>query len=100
MTNKSYPNLPGGVNKAYRGGRGWFDLANRSMIKEETLDGEIRSCEFFMHPSEPLMGNNTAEGRSVLGVAAGKTIWRRRRWRFPWRSWPWLWPWTWTSYVP
>lgn len=62
----------------------WFDLPSRSVIKSETLDGEIRSCELVSLGPE----NNNAtdsgapapardiigDGLPVLAVAAGKEV--------------------------
>ncbi|KAK6857124.1 hypothetical protein PG990_011039 [Apiospora arundinis] len=52
----------------------WFDLPSRSVIKQETLDGEIGSCEFFAPAPEIREQSDIGEGLPVLGVAAGKSV--------------------------
>jgi serine-threonine kinase receptor-associated protein len=52
----------------------WFDLPTRSVIKEEVLDGEIGSCEFFAPAPEVIESSDIGGGLPVLAVAAGKSV--------------------------
>lgn len=52
----------------------WFDLPSRSVIKQEALDGEIGSCEFFAPAQELREPSDIGDGLPVLGVAAGKSV--------------------------
>ncbi|KAI8631601.1 WD40 repeat-like protein [Xylariaceae sp. FL1651] len=52
----------------------WFDLPSRSVVKQETLDGEIGSCEFCILAPEYTSKTDIGEGLPVLAVAAGKSI--------------------------
>ena len=52
----------------------WFDLPSRRVIKEEALDGEIGSCEFFAPAHKIREQSDIGQGLPVLGVAAGKSV--------------------------
>lgn len=52
----------------------WFDLPTRTVVKQETLDGEIGSCEFCALAPEYTSRTDIGEGLPVLAVAAGKCI--------------------------
>jgi serine-threonine kinase receptor-associated protein len=52
----------------------WFDLPSRSVIKQETLDGEIGSCEFCSLAPDYTSRSDIGDGLPVLAVAAGKCI--------------------------
>ncbi|XXH02131.1 hypothetical protein Hte_008499 [Hypoxylon texense] len=52
----------------------WFDLPSRSVVKQETLDGEIGSCEFCALAPDYTSKTDIGEGLPVLAVAAGKFI--------------------------
>lgn len=52
----------------------WFDLPSRSVVKQETLDGEIGSCEFCALAPEYTSKTDIGDGLPVLAVAAGKFI--------------------------
>lgn len=59
----------------------WFDLPTRSVIHQEVLDGEIRSCEMVSLAPEWSSEHDIGGGLPVLAVAAGKTayFWGGRR---------------------
>ncbi|KAI0130392.1 WD40-repeat-containing domain protein [Xylariales sp. AK1849] len=52
----------------------WFDLPSQSVVKEEVLDGEIGSCEFFAPAQELMEKSDVGGGLPVLAVAAGKSV--------------------------
>jgi len=49
----------------------WWDLANRAVIQEKIVDGEIGSCEFTNIKPQP---NDIGSGLPVLCIAAGKAV--------------------------
>lgn len=59
----------------------WLDLPTRSVIHEEVLDGEIRSCEMVSLAPEWSSEHDIGGGLPVLAVAAGNTahFWGGRR---------------------
>ncbi|UKZ61027.1 uncharacterized protein TrAtP1_002300 [Trichoderma atroviride] len=59
----------------------WLDLPTRSVIHQEVLDGEIRSCEMVSLAPEWSSEHDIGGGLPVLAVAAGKTayFWGGRR---------------------
>ncbi len=52
----------------------WFDLRTRKVVKQETLDGEIGSCELCGLAPELMTRLDIGEGLPVLAVAAGKYV--------------------------
>ncbi|KAI1432505.1 WD40 repeat-like protein [Xylaria sp. CBS 124048] len=52
----------------------WFDLRTRSVVKQETLDGEIGSCEFCALAADYTSRTDIGSGLPVLAVAAGKYV--------------------------
>lgn len=52
----------------------WFDLPTRSCIKQEILDGEIKSCELVALAPEYSSPTDIGGGLPVLAVAAAKTV--------------------------
>ncbi|KAI6250741.1 Serine-threonine kinase receptor-associated protein [Erysiphe necator] len=49
----------------------WWDLETRTVVQEQTVQGEIGSCEFTnVKPDR----NDIGEGLPVLCIAAGKTV--------------------------
>lgn len=53
----------------------WFDLPSRSVMKQEELDGEIRSCELVsLAPEHSDPNNDIGGGLPVLAVAAGREV--------------------------
>ncbi|KAI1809700.1 WD40 repeat-like protein [Poronia punctata] len=52
----------------------WFDLQTRGIIKQESLDGEIGSCEFCALAPGYTSRTDIGDGLPVLAVAAGKCI--------------------------
>ena len=52
----------------------WFDIPNRSCVKEEVLDGEIKSCELVSLAESYSEPSDIGDGLPVLAVAAGKTV--------------------------
>ncbi|KAH9905480.1 WD40 repeat-like protein [Xylariomycetidae sp. FL2044] len=52
----------------------WFDLPSRSVVKQETLDGEIGSCEFNALAPDYTSKTDIGGGLPVLAVAAGKSV--------------------------
>lgn len=52
----------------------WFDIPNRQCIKEEVLEGEIKSCELVSLAPSYSEATDIGEGLPVLAVAAGKTV--------------------------
>lgn len=59
----------------------WFDLPSRSVVHQEVLDGEIRSCEMVSLAPEYSSESDIGGGLPVLSVSAGKTayFWGGRR---------------------
>ncbi|KAL7816021.1 WD40 repeat-like protein [Trichoderma aethiopicum] len=51
----------------------WLDLPSRACIRQEVLDGEIRSCEMVSLAPEYASVTDIGGGKPVLAVAAGKT---------------------------
>lgn len=49
----------------------WWDLANRAVIQEKIVDGDIGSCEFTNIKPQP---NDIGSGLPVLCIAAGKMV--------------------------
>ncbi|KAE8454677.1 hypothetical protein EG329_000300 [Mollisiaceae sp. DMI_Dod_QoI] len=49
----------------------WWDLANRAVIQEKIVDGDIGSCEFTNVRPQP---NDIGSGLPVLCIAAGKMV--------------------------
>lgn len=52
----------------------WFDIPNRRCIKEEVLEGEIKSCELVSLAPSYSEASDIGDGLPVLAVAAGKTV--------------------------
>ncbi|KAI0391731.1 WD40 repeat-like protein [Xylariaceae sp. FL0594] len=52
----------------------WFELPTRTLFKQETLDGEIGSCEFCALAPEYTSRTDIGDGLPVLAVAAGRCI--------------------------
>jgi serine-threonine kinase receptor-associated protein len=52
----------------------WFDLPTRSVIHQEVLDGEIKSCEMVSLATEYTSGSDIGGGSPVLAVAAGRSL--------------------------
>lgn len=52
----------------------WFDLPSRACIRQEVLDGEIRSCELVSLAPAYTSPDDIGGGFPVLAVAAGKTV--------------------------
>ncbi|KAI0436007.1 WD40-repeat-containing domain protein [Xylaria telfairii] len=52
----------------------WFDLRSRQVVKQETLDGEIRSCELCGLAPELMSRSDLGEGLPILAVAAGQCV--------------------------
>lgn len=52
----------------------WLDLPSRACIREEVLDGEIKSCEFVSLSPEYASPSDIGGGKPVLSVAAGKSV--------------------------
>lgn len=51
----------------------WLDLPTRACIRQEVLDGEIRSCEMVSLAPEYASVTDIGGGKPVLAVSAGKT---------------------------
>lgn len=52
----------------------WFDLPTGKVVKQETLDGEIGSCELCGLAPELMSRGDLGEGLPLLAVAAGKCV--------------------------
>lgn len=52
----------------------WFDLPTRQVIRQEVLDGEIKSCELVSLAPEITSPGDIGGGLPVLAVAAGKSV--------------------------
>lgn len=52
----------------------WLDLPSRSCIHHEVLDGEIKSCEIVSLSPDYSAPTDIGEGKPILAVAAGKTV--------------------------
>ncbi|KAK1574388.1 WD repeat domain-containing protein [Colletotrichum navitas] len=52
----------------------WFDLPTRNLIRQEVLDGEIKSCELVSLAPEFTSPGDIGGGLPVLAVAAGKWV--------------------------
>ncbi|KAH8169359.1 WD domain, g-beta repeat domain-containing protein [Sarocladium implicatum] len=52
----------------------WLDLPTRSCIRQEVLDGEIKSCEMVSLSPQVAAASDIGGGQPVLAVAAGKTV--------------------------
>ena len=52
----------------------WFDTTSRTCIKEEVLDGEIKSCEIVESAPGYSDSKDIGGGKPVLAVAAGKSV--------------------------
>ncbi|CAH0044166.1 unnamed protein product [Clonostachys solani] len=52
----------------------WLDLPSRSCIHHEVLDGEIKSCEIVSLSPDYSSPTDIGEGKPILAVAAGKTV--------------------------
>ncbi|KAL1892312.1 hypothetical protein Sste5346_007049 [Sporothrix stenoceras] len=52
----------------------WFDIPTVSCFREETLDGEIKSCEVVALAPGYSDSKDIGAGNPVLAVAAGKTV--------------------------
>ncbi len=51
----------------------WLDIPSRSCLREEVLDGEIKSCELVSLAANYSSPTDIGGGLPVLAVAAGKT---------------------------
>jgi len=52
----------------------WFDLPTRACVRQEVLDGEIRSCELVSLAPAYTSPDDIGGGLPVLAVAAGKWV--------------------------
>lgn len=52
----------------------WFNIADRSCIKEVALEGEIKSCELVSLAPQYSSPTDIGGGKPVLAVAAGKSV--------------------------
>jgi serine-threonine kinase receptor-associated protein len=52
----------------------WLDIPTRSVVREEVLDGEIKSCELVSLAPEFTSPTDIGGGLPVLAVAAGKCL--------------------------
>lgn len=52
----------------------WLDLPSRACIRQEVLDGEIKSCEMVSVAPEFAAPSDIGGGNPVLAVSAGKTV--------------------------
>lgn len=52
----------------------WFDIPSRACIKEEVLEGEIKSCELVSLAADFAEPTDIGGGLPVLAVAAGKSV--------------------------
>lgn len=52
----------------------WLDLPSRTCIQQETLEGEIKSCEITSLSPAFAASSDIGGGKPILAVAAGKTV--------------------------
>jgi serine-threonine kinase receptor-associated protein len=52
----------------------WLDLPSRSCVRQEVLEGEIKSCEMVSLSPQHSAPTDIGGGKPVLAVAAGKTV--------------------------
>jgi serine-threonine kinase receptor-associated protein len=52
----------------------WLDIPTRSVVREEILDGEIKSCELISLAPEFTSSTDIGDGLPVLAVVAGRCL--------------------------